>query len=106
MSQDALDASRRPSIIDSAIAEVLPSEDPFDVAGFDAVSVINKFFPSDVSLNSVESTCERLNIKMTQIDSEILLAIENQSSTTQAQQDLDVANESHQQVCNSFFSEY
>ena len=94
MSQD----SSGPSLIDSAIAEVLPSEDPFDVAGFDAVSVINKFFPTEVSLNSVESTCDRLNIKMSQIDSEILLAVENQSSTAQAQQDLDVANDSHKQV--------
>ena len=98
MSKEAADDVRRPSLIESAIAEVLPSEDPFDVVGFDTISVINKYFPTEVSLSSVESTCDRLNIKMTQIDSEILLAVENQSSTSQAQQDLDVANASHKQV--------
>ena len=89
------------SMIERAIAEVLPSNDPFDATGFNAISVINKYFPSDVSLNAVENTCERLNVKMTQIDAAILLAVEHQSSAAQAQQDLEVANRAHEQLVDS-----
>jgi hypothetical protein len=88
-------ASRSQNLIDEAIAEVLPSKDPLDDPNFDVTALLNKHFPSELSLSAVESHCERLALKMHSLDAQILQAVEQQSSAgSAAQEDLEVANSS------------
>jgi len=82
-------------LIDKAIADVLPSSDPLDDPNFDVTAMLNKHFPSELSLSAVELHCERLALKMHSLDVQILQAVEQQSSAgSAAQQDLEVANAS------------
>ncbi|KAJ1474193.1 Vps53-like protein [Baffinella frigidus] len=71
---------------------VLPSSDPFDEGNFDAIALLNAYFPTEMSLSGAESTCERLATKMQRLDASILQAVEQQSSTgSAAKQDLEDA---------------
>ena len=96
-------------LIDQAIADVLPSEDPFESPNFDVIAMLNKHFPNELSLTSIETTCDRLAVKMNevcrrapslaltlpQLDISILHAVELQSSEGEAaKQDLERANRS------------
>jgi Vps53-like, N-terminal. len=61
--------------------------------------MLNKHFPTELSLSAVESHCERLAVKMHSLDMQILQAVEHQSSAgSAAQRDLEVANESVEQL--------
>ena len=42
-------------LIDEAIADVLPSQDPLDDPNFDVTAMLNTHFPSELSLSAVES---------------------------------------------------
>ncbi|EKX52319.1 vacuolar protein sorting 53 [Guillardia theta CCMP2712] len=82
-------------LIDQAIADVLPSEDPFESPNFDVIAMLNKHFPNELSLTSIETTCDRLAVKMNELDISILHAVELQSSEGEAaKQDLERANRS------------
>ena len=82
-------------LVDAAIAQLLPSADPLDDPNFDVTAMLNKHFPSEMSLSAVESHCERLALKMHSLDLQILQAVEQQSSAGSAvQQDLEAANAS------------
>lgn len=94
---DAKDLSKSKqstSLISQAIADVLPSSDPFDNPDFDVTAIINSYFPTELSLSTVETTAEKLEERMTQLDGEILDAVEAQSSTgTAVKKDLEQANQ-------------
>jgi hypothetical protein len=93
----ARDVSRREhnSLVDQAISEVLPSDDPFDEQNFNAAALINSYFPTEQALNSVEAVSERLAVKIGHVDQAILHAVEQQSNAgTQAKVDLEEANAS------------
>jgi hypothetical protein len=92
---DELMARRASSLlISQAIAEVLPSSDPFDKPDFDVISMVNSYFPTELSLSTVETTAEKLQDRMMKLDGEILDAVEAQSSTgTAVKRDLQEANQ-------------
>ena len=80
-------AAARPSgLVDAAIAQLLPSADPLDDPNFDVTAMLNKHFPSEMSLAAVESHCDRLALKMHSLDLQILQAVEQQSSSGSAVQ--------------------
>lgn len=85
----------RNSLVDRAISEVLPSDDPFDEKNFNAAALINSYFPMEQSFNSVDAVSERLAMKIINVDQAILHAVEQQSNAgTQAKLDLEEANTS------------
>ena len=78
----------RNSLVEQAISEVLPSDDPFDEQNFNAAALINSYFPTEHSLNAVDAVSERLAAKITHVDQAILHAVEQQSNAgTQAKAD-------------------
>ena len=49
--------------LESALAEVLPSDDPLDAADFDPVAYMNAKFPTEESLGSIDAFCDELDAR-------------------------------------------
>ncbi|XP_050438250.1 vacuolar protein sorting-associated protein 53 homolog [Adelges cooleyi] len=65
-------------IVQNAIDETLPSDDPLDRPEFDAIDYINKMFPTEQSLANIDDVINSLECKVDSIDSEIRSVIRGQ----------------------------
>jgi len=64
-----------PSEVQSAINEVLPSDDPLDQADFDAIDYINSLFPTEQSLANIDEVIGNVEGEIKHLDREIRLVI-------------------------------
>eukprot|EP00051_Salpingoeca_urceolata_P027977 m.484296 g.484296 ORF g.484296 m.484296 type:complete len:850 (+) comp23287_c0_seq1:244-2793(+) len=65
--------------VESAIRELLPSDDPLDDPDFDPVKYINTTFPNEQSLTSLDTFMTRLKGKIRHIDSDIQTSVRAQA---------------------------
>ncbi len=70
------------ALLEAAMSELLPSNDPLDQAGFDAVEYINKLFPDAASLGALDETMARLQASMAATEEEIVKQVRRQSLAT------------------------
>ena len=61
--------------LESALAEVLPSDDPLDAADFDPVAYMNAKFPTEESLGSIDAFCDELDARSKALNEEILQTV-------------------------------
>lgn len=65
--------------VEKAIQEVCPSTDPLDSKDFDPTEYINKLFPTEQSLSSIDETITRMRTKVQQLDEEIRGVVRGQA---------------------------
>ena len=66
--------------LESALAEVLPSDDPLDAADFDPVAYMNAKFPTEESLGSIDAFYDELDARSKSLNEEILQTVRAQTS--------------------------
>ena len=80
--------------LESALAEVLPSDDPLDAADFDPVAYMNAKFPTEESLGST-TFCDELDARSKSLNEEILQTVRAQTSAgSSARKDLENGKQS------------
>ncbi|KAK7794507.1 hypothetical protein R5R35_004724 [Gryllus longicercus] len=89
-----------PPEVQSAIEQVLPSNDPLDQPDFDAVDYINSQFPTEQSLSNIDDVIANMECKIRSIDSEIRSVVRSQ---TNKGQDGRAALEEAQRVIQQLF---
>ncbi|KAK8379291.1 hypothetical protein O3P69_019277 [Scylla paramamosain] len=72
-----------PGEVVQAIQEILPSDDPFDAADFDAVGYINMRFPAEQSLHHIDDVLEEMRLRATATDSQIRDVVRSLASADQ-----------------------
>ena len=81
--------------LESALAEVLPSDDPLDAADFDPVAYMNAKFPTEESLGSIDAFCDELDARSKSLNEEILQTVRAQTSAgSSARKDLENGKQS------------
>jgi len=72
--------------LEQAISDVMPSDDELDRADFNATAYINKLFPTEESLLSVDPFLEGLRSKIATLDTEVMDTVRLQTTGSQAAQ--------------------
>lgn len=67
------DAMQFSGEVEAALAEVLASDDPLDSPHFNAIEYVNKLFPTEQSLQNIDTAVARLKIKVRCVQSPHLL---------------------------------
>jgi hypothetical protein len=68
--------------LEAAIQELIPSNDPLDQPGFDAVDYVNRLFPDAGSLSGLDEAMARLRQNMAKTEEEIVRQVRRQSLAT------------------------
>ncbi|XP_054154462.1 vacuolar protein sorting-associated protein 53 homolog [Oppia nitens] len=68
------------SAVQSAIEQILSSDDPLDKTDFNAVEYINGLFPSEQSLSNIDDVLNRMKQKIRQLDDEIRVVVRGQTN--------------------------
>ncbi|KAG0713206.1 Vacuolar protein sorting-associated protein 53 [Chionoecetes opilio] len=63
--------------------QILPSDDPFDAADFDAVAYINARFPAEQSLHHIDDVLEEMRLRATATDTQIRDVVRSLASADQ-----------------------
>ena len=63
--------------------QVVPSDDPLDVADFNPVDYINSLFPTEQSLSNIDQVINTMETKVQNIDSEIRHVVRQQTNMGQ-----------------------
>ncbi|KAK4293498.1 hypothetical protein Pmani_033807 [Petrolisthes manimaculis] len=72
-----------PPEVVKAIQEILPSDDPFDAADFNAVEYINARFPAEQSLHHIDDVLEEMRLKITDTDDQIRSVVRSLTNVDQ-----------------------
>lgn len=85
--------------VQTAIEQVLKSEDPLDKSDFNATEYINKLFPNEISLNGIDEIISQFQIEVQVIDENIRRTCQGVSTSgTEGRQALDEAKKTIQQL--------
>lgn len=85
--------------VQTAIEQVLQSEDPLDKTNFNATEYINRLFPNETSLNNIEDVIQQMEIEIQVIDENIRDVVRGVSSSgNEGKQALDEAKRTIQQL--------
>lgn len=63
--------------------QVVPSDDPLDVADFNPIDYINSLFPTEQSLSNIDQVIGNMETKVQNIDSEIRNVVRQQTNMGQ-----------------------
>uniref|UniRef100_T1IEK0 Vacuolar protein sorting-associated protein 53 homolog n=1 Tax=Rhodnius prolixus TaxID=13249 RepID=T1IEK0_RHOPR len=91
-----------PAEVQSAIEQVIPSDDPLDQPDFNAVEYINSLFPTEQSLSNLDDVLNKMEYKIRVIDDEIRSVVRVQ---TNVRMDGRVALEDAQKVIRQLFTQ-
>jgi len=69
-----------PPEVQAAIEAVLPSDDPLDTPDLDVVQYINKLFPTEQSLSSLDETMSDLNCQVASIEDDMREMVRSQTA--------------------------
>lgn len=69
--------------VQNAIEQVVPSDDPVDVADFNPIDYINSLFPTEQSLSNIDVVISSMESKIQIIDSEIRSIVRQQTNMGQ-----------------------
>lgn len=72
-----------PPEVESALASLLPSEDPLDQPDFSTVDYINTLFPTEQSLTNLDDVIEQMRFKVQCVDEDIRKIVRNQTHVGQ-----------------------
>lgn len=85
--------------VQSAIDQVLKSEDPLDKSDFNATEYINRLFPNEIALNNIDEKIDQMQIEILTIDENIRTVVKTVSTSgTEGKQALDEAKKTIQQL--------
>lgn len=85
--------------VQSAIQQVLQSEDPLLSSDFNATDYINRLFPNEIALNSIDETIRAFQVEVLAIDENIRSVVRGVSTSgTEGKQALDEAKKTIQQL--------
>ena len=85
--------------VQSAIEQVLKSEDPLDKSDFNATEYINRLFPNEIALNNIDEKIDQMQIEILTIDENIRTVVKTVSTSgTEGKQALDEAKKTIQQL--------
>lgn len=85
--------------VQSAIEQVLQSEDPLDRSDFNATDYINRLFPNEIALNGIDEIISQMQIEVQVIDENIRSVVRGVSTSgTEGKQALDEAKKTIQQL--------
>ncbi|KAF5285219.1 hypothetical protein FQR65_LT13334 [Abscondita terminalis] len=72
-----------PSDVQTAIEQILPSNDPLDQPDFNTIDYINSLFPTEQSLSNIDETVTKMEDKIQAIDNEISIVVRGQTTASQ-----------------------
>ncbi|XP_046531805.1 vacuolar protein sorting-associated protein 53 homolog [Equus quagga] len=82
-----------------AIEQVFPSQDPLDLADFNAVEYINTLFPTEQSLANIDEVVNKIRLKIRRLDDNIRTVVRGQTNVGQdGRQALEEAQKAIQQL--------
>lgn len=85
--------------VQTAIEQVLKSEDPLDKSDFNATEYINRLFPNEIALNNIDEKIDQMQIEILTIDENIRSVVKTVSTSgTEGKQALDEAKKTIQQL--------
>jgi vacuolar protein sorting-associated protein 53 len=85
--------------VQTAIEQVLKSEDPLDKSDFNATEYINRLFPNEIALNGIDEIISQMQVEVRVIDDNIRSVVKGVSTSgTEGKQALDEAKKTIQQL--------
>ncbi|KAM4797075.1 LOW QUALITY PROTEIN: vacuolar protein sorting-associated protein 53 homolog [Rhinophrynus dorsalis] len=86
-------------VVQQAIEQVFPSQDPLDRADFNAVEYINTLFPTEQSLSNIDDVVSKIRLKIRRLDDSIRTVVRGQTNVGQdGRQALEEAQKAIQQL--------